>query len=110
MIAAASVRGKIHPFAVKGPSGVGTLGGRGADPVAGLYLLDSNVDTPPAVLAGIGLPVLVLAGDEDDDNGTAEDLAAAFPRGQAGRVPGNHMSAVAQPDLGRAIAAYLAGA
>ena len=82
----------------------------GADPVAGLYLLDSNVDTPPEVLAGIGLPVLVLAGEEDDDNGTAEDLAAAFPRGQAGRVPGNHMSAVAQPDLGRAIAAYLAAA
>jgi pimeloyl-ACP methyl ester carboxylesterase len=81
----------------------------GADPVAGLYLLDSNVDTPPEVLAAISLPVLVLAGDEDDDNGTAEDLAAALPRGRAARVPGNHMSAVAQPDLGRAIAGYLAG-
>jgi pimeloyl-ACP methyl ester carboxylesterase len=80
----------------------------GADPVAGLYLLDSNVDTPPEVLATIRVPVLVLAGDEDDDNGTAEDLAAALPSGQAARVPGNHMSAVAQPDLGRAIADYLA--
>ena len=82
----------------------------GADPVAGLYLLDSNVDTPREVLATIGVPVLVLAGDEDDDNGTAEDLAAALPLGQAARVPGNHMSAVAQPDLGRAIAAYLTAA
>jgi pimeloyl-ACP methyl ester carboxylesterase len=80
----------------------------GADPVAGLYLLDSNVDTPREVLATIGVPVLVLAGDQDDDNGTAEDLAAALPLGQAARVPGNHMSAVAQPDLGRAIATYLA--
>ena len=80
----------------------------GADPVAGLHLLDSNVDTPPAALAAIDVPVLVLAGDEDNDNGTAEDLAAALPRGRAARVPGNHMSAVAQPDLGRAIAAYLA--
>ena len=79
----------------------------GADPVAGLHLLDSNVDTPAAALAAITVPVLVLAGDEDNDNGTAEDLAAALPRGQAARVPGNHMSAVAQPDLGRAIAAYL---
>jgi hypothetical protein len=51
--------------------------------------------------------VLVLAGDEDNDNGTAEDLAAALPHGQAARVPGNHMSAVAQPGLGLAIAAYL---
>jgi pimeloyl-ACP methyl ester carboxylesterase len=80
----------------------------GADPVAGLYLLNANVDTPPEVLAAIGVPVLALAGDEDNDNGAAEDLAAALPHGQAARVPGNHMSAVAQPDLGRAIAAYLA--
>ena len=79
----------------------------GADPVAGLHLLDSNVDTPAGALAAITVPVLVLAGDEDNDNGTAEDLAAALPLGRAGRVPGNHMSAVAQPDLGRAIAAYL---
>jgi pimeloyl-ACP methyl ester carboxylesterase len=82
----------------------------GADPVAGLYLLDSNVDTPPEVLATIRVPVLVLAGDEDDDNGTAEDLAAALPSGRAARIPGNHMSAVAHPDLGRAIADYLASA
>lgn len=56
------------------------------------------------------MPVLVLAGTEDDDNGPAEALAAALPRGQAARVPGNHMSAVAQPDLGKAIAAFLTGA
>jgi len=80
----------------------------GADPVAALYLLDSGVDTPPEALAKIDVPVLVLAGAEDDDNGTAEDLAAALPRGQAARIPGNHMSAVAQPDLGAAIGAFLA--
>jgi len=38
-----------------------------------------------------------------------KDLAAALPYGQAARIPGNHMSAVAQPDLGQAIAAFLAG-
>ncbi len=80
----------------------------GADPVAGLCLLDSNVDTPPEALAKIDVPVLALAGMEDDDNGTAEDLAAALPYGQAFRIPGDHMSAVAEPDLGQAIAAFLA--
>jgi pimeloyl-ACP methyl ester carboxylesterase len=80
----------------------------GADPVAGLHLLDANVDTPREALAAIDVPVLVLAGTDDDDNGTAEELAAVLPQGRAARVPGNHMSAVAQPDLGRAIAAYLA--
>src|SRR6202012_1300262 len=82
----------------------------GAAPVAGLFLLGANVDTPREVLAAIQTPVLVLAGDGDDDNGTAEALAAVLPHGRAVRVPGNHMSAVAQPDLGRAIADYLARA
>ncbi len=80
----------------------------GTDPIAVLHLLDANVDTPREKLAKIGTPVLVLAGAEDDDNGPAEALAAALPRGQAARVPGNHMSAVARPALGTAIAAYLA--
>src|ERR1035438_2067655 len=80
----------------------------GADPVAGLYLLDSNVDTPPEALAKIDVPVLALAGTEDDDNGTAEDLAAALPYGRGAPIPGHPQSAVAQPDLGQAIAAFLA--
>ena len=79
----------------------------GADPVAMLQLLDSAVDTPPEALAMIGMPVLVVAGTEDDDNGSAEALAAALPHGQAVRVPGNHMSAVARPELGVAIADFL---
>jgi len=83
------------------------LKGTGADPAAMLQLLDSGVDTPPDALAKIAMPVLVVAGTEDDDNGSAEALAAALPRGQAVRVPGNHMSAVAQPQLGQVIADFL---
>ncbi len=50
-----------------------------------------------------------MAGEQDDDNGSAEALAAtALPRGQATRVPGNHMSAVARPELGAVIAGFLA--
>ena len=81
----------------------------GTDPYAVLHLLDANVDTPREKLAKIDVPVLVLAGTEDDDNGSAVALAAALPRGQAARVPGNHLSAVAQPDLGTAIAAWRDG-
>src|SRR5580693_2195358 len=81
----------------------------GADPVAMLHLLDSAVDTPPEALAMIPVPVLVVAGEQDDDNGSAEALAAALPRGQAARVPGNHMSAVARPELGAVMAGFLDG-
>lgn len=77
------------------------------DPAALLRVLDTFVDTPREALAAITQPVLVVAGIEDDDNGSAADLAAALPRGVCAEVPGNHMSAVTKPELGTAIAAFL---
>lgn len=79
----------------------------GGDPLALRPLLDSFVATSPAEIAEIDLPVLVPTGAEDDDNGSAEALARALPYGRHVAVPGNHMSAVTHPDLGRAMAAFL---
>jgi pimeloyl-ACP methyl ester carboxylesterase len=81
----------------------------GGDPVALLNVLNTFVDTPREALTRIETPTLVLIGAEDDDNGSAEALAAALPKGQHGVVPGNHMSAVAKPELGTAMAQFLAG-
>jgi pimeloyl-ACP methyl ester carboxylesterase len=79
----------------------------GGDPEALLPLLDSFVDTSEAELRAMTMPVLVLSGVDDDDNGSAEALAALLPDGDYVAVPGNHMSAVTRPDLGRAIADFL---
>jgi pimeloyl-ACP methyl ester carboxylesterase len=79
----------------------------GGDPVALLHVLDTTVDTPPEALARIGMPTLVLAGAEDDDNGSAPELAAALPQGRYVAVAGNHMSAVTKPELGTAVADFL---
>ncbi|HTA13884.1 MAG TPA: alpha/beta hydrolase [Solirubrobacteraceae bacterium] len=79
----------------------------GGDPVALLQVLDATVDTPLVELGQIEMPTLVLAGVEDDDSGSAEALAAALPDGSYTAVPGNHMSAVARPELGKAIADFL---
>jgi pimeloyl-ACP methyl ester carboxylesterase len=78
------------------------------DPVALLRVLDSFVDTPLADIRAIDAPALVVAGVEDQDNGPASDLADALPNGRLIEVPGNHMSAVTKPELGHAIAAFLA--
>jgi pimeloyl-ACP methyl ester carboxylesterase len=78
------------------------------DAVALLRILDTFVDTPEPVLREIAQPTLVAAGAEDDDNGSAEALAALLPRGTFAELPGNHMSAVTKPELGEAIAAFLA--
>lgn len=77
------------------------------DPAALRLLLDTMVDTPADVIATINIPVLAVAGSEDDDNGSTEELAALLPQGNAERVPGGHMSAVTKPELGIAIADFL---
>jgi pimeloyl-ACP methyl ester carboxylesterase len=80
----------------------------GGDPKALLPLLDSFVDSSEAELRSIAIPTLVLSGVEDQDNGPAKQLADLLPQGRYVEVPGNHMSAVTKPELGRALADFLA--
>ncbi|MFC7497957.1 alpha/beta fold hydrolase [Enterovirga sp. GCM10030262] len=80
----------------------------GGDPEALLLILNTFADTNREALAAIDLPVLVVTGAEDDDNGSGAVLADAIPGARYVEVPGNHMSAVTKPDLGRAIADFLA--
>lgn len=77
------------------------------DPEALLLILNTFVDTSEAELAAIDLPVLVVTGAEDDDNGSGEALAEAIPGARFRSIPGNHMSAVVKPELGEAIAGFL---
>jgi pimeloyl-ACP methyl ester carboxylesterase len=78
------------------------------DPEAARLLLASPTDLDPARLADIEAPTLVVCGREDDDNGSAEALAAAIPGARFAEVPGTHMSSVTKAELGRAIADFLA--
>lgn len=79
----------------------------GGDPVALLHILETFVDTSRAQLAAIAVPSLVVTGTEDDDNGSGEALAAVIPGARFAAIPGNHMSAVTKPELGREIADFL---
>ncbi len=80
----------------------------GGDPQALLGIIDTFVDTPLEVLKTFAMPVGVVCGGEDQDNGSAPALAEALPDGHYIEVPGGHMSAVVKPELGQAIAAFLA--
>lgn len=79
----------------------------GGDPVALLGILDTFVDTPVEAISAIDLPVAVVCGEQDQDNGSAQALAEALPKGHLITVPGNHMSAVTRPELGQAIRDFL---
>jgi pimeloyl-ACP methyl ester carboxylesterase len=54
------------------------------------------------------MPTLIVAGAEDQDNGSAPALAERLLDGTYQEVPGGHMSSVTKPELGAAIAAFLA--
>jgi pimeloyl-ACP methyl ester carboxylesterase len=79
----------------------------GGDPAAMRPLLDSFVDSEAPELAAIDAPILVLSGVDDDDNGSAAELASSLARGELAEIPGNHMTAVLQPALGAEISRFL---
>jgi pimeloyl-ACP methyl ester carboxylesterase len=79
----------------------------GSDPQALLHVLNSLVPTPEAALRQITIPTLVAIGDQDERS-DADELAALLPDARFVRVPGDHGSAFAAPELGAAIAAFLA--
>ena len=81
----------------------------GGDRVALLHVLETFVDTSSEELERIDTPTLVLIGAEDNDSGSAAEVAQVLPYGRYAVVPGNHMSAVTKPDLGSAIADFLGG-
>ena len=55
----------------------------------------------------VDVPTLIVAGVDDDDNGSGAALADAMPQAIFREIPGNHMSAVTKPELGQAIADFL---
>lgn len=75
-------------------------------PEVALNVLRSQTPTEEAPLRSIEIPLLVVSGAEDEDNGSAEGLAAMFPNARAMRVSGNHLSAV-NAELATAIVDFL---
>ena len=78
-----------------------------ADPVALTRVLDTFIDTPRELLAQVGVPTLVIAGDADTARGSVEDLAAVFRHGELCRVPGDHWSALASRELAEEMVGFL---
>lgn len=77
------------------------------DRIAAGHLLDSFTDTTPEMLAALTMPTLVVCGEQDQDNGSAEELVAALPDARLATIPGTHMSSVTEAELGEAISAFL---
>lgn len=60
-----------------------------------------------ALVDAFSMPTLVVCGDQDQDNGSAVELANALPDADYVEIPGTHMSSVTRPELGEAIARFI---
>lgn len=77
------------------------------DLIAARLLLESFAGGGMEDLAVVTMPVRVVCGTQDDDNGSAEELAAVLPDASHVPIPGTHMSSVTQPQLGQALVEFL---
>ena len=79
------------------------------DRVAAAQLLKSMADHEDAnaFISAFTMPTLVVCGAEDQDNGSAAELATMLPAAEYVEIPGTHMSSVTKPELGEAIARFL---
>jgi pimeloyl-ACP methyl ester carboxylesterase len=77
------------------------------DREAAALVLQSFGDASVEWLKAFTMPTLVLIGSEDEDNGSARELADALASATYAEIPGTHMSSVTKPQLGEAIAEFL---
>lgn len=84
------------------------LKSQGVDRVAARLLLGAFEDLDLAGLANVTLPTLVICGDRDKENGSAQDLAALMLDATYVEVPGGHLDSATKPDLGEGIVRFLA--
>ncbi|MEE4199100.1 alpha/beta fold hydrolase [Erythrobacter sp.] len=85
------------------------LKSQGVDRAAARLLLDGMGPFYLASLGDIAMPVAVICGKEDGDNGSGEALAEKLPDARYIEVPGNHLNSVTKPELGEAIVRFLEG-
>jgi pimeloyl-ACP methyl ester carboxylesterase len=84
------------------------LKSQGVDRKAARLLLGTFEDLDLATLAKVSCPTLVICGTDDQDNGSARDLAELLPDAAYAEVPGGHLDSATRPELGEGIVRFLA--
>ena len=73
------------------------------------YLQQHQPVTSTKKLKKIKIPVLVIAGDQDHDNGEPSDLSKAIPGSQLKIIPGDHNNSYKSQAFSDAVMAFLKG-
>lgn len=76
---------------------------RGLDQVALAYQQKAQPSTSVEELAAIKKPVMVICGDQDEDNGSGKKLSSLIPQSIFVAVPGNHNNASRSKEFSLAV-------
>ncbi|QJW88448.1 alpha/beta hydrolase [Spirosoma taeanense] len=79
----------------------------GADTVVLARLQEFQPTATRAELGKIKVPLLVVNGDQDRDNGDPQSLVDAVPGSRLVVVPGNHGAAMSTPEFAKAVVEFL---
>ncbi len=79
----------------------------GADTLVMNLLQQAQPVTTAAELGRIKKPVLIIAGDQDTDNGAAADLAKLLPKSTLRTVPGTHNNTAASAAFAEGVVQFL---
>lgn len=79
----------------------------GLDQQALALLQKEQPSTSEKDLAAIHIPVLVIAGDQDSDNGSASKLSSLIPGSRFKQVPGDHNNAYRSKEFSDAVIAFI---
>ncbi|PSR54003.1 alpha/beta hydrolase [Adhaeribacter arboris] len=80
---------------------------RGLDRQTLTFQQQAQPSTSPTELAKVQIPVLVISGVADNDNGSAEELAKLLPKAVVKRVPGVHNTAWQTPEFAQEVISFL---
>ncbi|WP_421830360.1 alpha/beta fold hydrolase [Larkinella sp.] len=83
---------------------------RGLDTLALGFQQQTQPSTSPVELSKVKIPVLIISGDQDEDNGRAGDLAKLLPNSTLKTVPGNHGNTSGSEGFAREVLAFLKSA
>lgn len=79
----------------------------GADTMALARMQEFQPTVSRTELGKLRVPLLVVNGDQDLDNGDPKELADAVPGARLVMVPGTHGGAMATPEFAKAVVAFL---
>lgn len=77
------------------------------DQLALAYMQKGQPSTSQEEFGKVSKPVLVICGDQDEDNGSSKTLASYIPKSTYKRVPGNHNDTARSKDFSVEVIAFL---